>query len=249
MTPTLVNYDYIANELGVTVETVRIYASKAKRGKFPLFPKPVDPTARSPLFRIKDVDRFVADRRLDLDGKKPRGRQRSREVPDPQPVVIGGSTSDLVGREYFAERLGVAVSAVNDYAAAAGKQGLVGFPRPVTPRSHRTPLYRRAAADQFIERRLRESVDKRGRLRALAVTDEAKAIESAAEKQIGRRVDFESRAQLQQLLFVDLQLPETPRTARGPSVSHAALRKLYKENPDPILGMVIKYRDLTNVST
>lgn len=247
MMSALVNYDYIAAELGIGVETVRRYAWGArKKNRFPLFPKPVDPSARSPLFRKDDADRFIEDHRSSLVGLKPRGRERTRDLPEPEPFMVDGT--DLVGREYFAERLGVTLDTVNLYAADDSSQGLSYFPRAITPRSHRTPLYRRDAADAFIARRLKESEGLRGRLRASAVTKEAKAVVAAASKRIGRPVDFESRVQLQTLLFTDLGLPETPMTARGPSVSTRALRELYKEHPNPILALVIQYRDLTVIS-
>ena len=240
---TLVNYDYIADQLGIGVETVRQYAWYArKRERFLLFPKPVDPSARSPLFRKRDADRFIEDRRSTLAGLKPRGRERTRQPASLQPAIIDGAT---VGRDYFADRLGVSLDTVNLYAADDGGQALEYFPHPITPASHRTPLYRRSEADAFIERRVKESRGLRGRLRAVAITDEARAVAAFVAEQIGRPIDLESRAQLQALLFTELHLPETPMTGRGPSVSTRALRDLYVNHPHPILGKVLQYRNLT----
>lgn len=248
MTPKLVNYDYIAAELDIAVETVRRYASQAARqGKYPHFPKAVDPDARSPLFRQEDADYFIIDHRGSMEGEKRRGRPRTNSSIEPQPLVMSNA-QDLVGREYFAEKLGVDLVTINVYAAKAAPHYLDDFPDPVTPRSHRKPQYRRQDADKFIANRLKRSAGNRGRLRAQAVTEQAKGLANALEAQLGIRVDFESRADLQHLLFNDLKLPETYQTDRGLSVSTPALLRLYRVHPHPVLASVLHYRLLTTES-
>ena len=58
--------------------------------------------------------------------------------------------------------------------------------------------------------------------------------------------DVDSPVALQEVLFVDRNLPTTQRTATGFSVSNATLQQLADTTGDPVPGLIVEYRRLRN---
>jgi len=58
--------------------------------------------------------------------------------------------------------------------------------------------------------------------------------------------DLDSTTRLQEVLYVDRDLPTGRRTATGFSVSNATLEDLEKATGDPVPGLIIEYRRLRN---
>jgi len=101
-TPDLVDYTYIAEQLNVNVQTVRVLAtSKKGRQAIDYFPKSVAPeTSRSPLFRKDEADAFVA-RRL-AEAKQPKRMNAFRK--DVLPNKPGGMTRSEISQAALAKR-------------------------------------------------------------------------------------------------------------------------------------------------
>ncbi|WP_337007225.1 hypothetical protein [Microbacterium sp. LB12] len=60
---------------------------------------------------------------------------------------------------------------------------------------------------------------------------------------IGREIDVHDDTAVRELLFDELQLPQTPATAAGPSLAIADLRKLHHETFNALLGSIITLRE------
>lgn len=225
----LVGYEYFAAGLGLKVETIRIYRSRQTN-----FPAPVNPGQRSPLFDQAAADRYIAGR---LKGAAiPRS-----EMPEPLRVDL----SDLVDFAYIASELQISVATAYKYGTPGTPQHIAGFPTPVTSESFRTTLFKRTEVDAFIARRRAAGATEKGRLRVAVIDDAARAAALEVNRLVGRDVDLESRAQLHHLLFTELELPTTPSTKRGPSVSTAALQELFDRHPHPVLEQILVYRGIT----
>ncbi len=63
-----------------------------------------------------------------------------------------------------------------------------------------------------------------------------------AYRLLGREVNLEDRAELQDILFRELALPATSSTSRGPSISTAELMELQSTDPHPVLHQLLVYR-------
>lgn len=231
----LVGYDYIAAGLGVKIETAQIYALKRNAKRFPDYPRRVNPGQRSPLFRRTDADRFIANH-------PPRPRDGADTTNHRDVETIRLNLDNAVDYAYIAERLNISKKTAYVYGTPTSTRRLPGFPTPITPPRARTPLFDKSAVDKYIRDRIDNARSARGRVRAAAVDDTAAGIASQAAEILGRPVDLENRAQLRQILFTELGLPPTRSSARGPSVSTAALVQLHKTDPHPFLGCVLKYR-------
>lgn len=60
---------------------------------------------------------------------------------------------------------------------------------------------------------------------------------------IGREIDVHDDSAVRELLFGELQLPQTPATAAGPSLAIADLRTLHHETSNALLGSIITLRE------
>lgn len=60
---------------------------------------------------------------------------------------------------------------------------------------------------------------------------------------IGREIDVNDDSAVRELLFGELQLPQTPATSDGPSLALADLRKLHRETFNALLGTIITIRE------
>ena len=99
-------------------------------------------------------------------------------------------------------------------------------------------------------------VDNKKRLEMKKETEQAlKVLEEQLEEEIGRKVNFGSYKQLQQLLFIDMGLPI--QFKRRKSVSdpkkmtsdNEALKKLYRQTGNQILEKIMKVKKLTKLLT
>lgn len=222
----LVGYDFIAAGLGLaTTKAAREYRHRHKD-----YPKPVNPGQRSPLFRRVDADRYIAAHR----------KPGAAENPVPAPIKI--DLSKLVDFSYFAEGLQISLKTAYKYGTPTSERYITGFPEPVTPAGVRTPLFNKLEADVFIAGRRAAAENQKGRVRAAAIGDTARAAAQEVRRLLGRDVDLEDRKQLQEVLFGELRLPSTPSTSRGPSVATAELVKLQETNPHPVLHQILVYR-------
>lgn len=222
----LVGYDYIAAGLGLKgAQQAREY-----RHRHDDYPKPVNPGQRSPLFRRVDADRYI-------DAHRKAGAPKN---PTPEPIKI--DLTKLVDFSYFANALQISLKTAYKYGTPTSGQYIHGFPEPVTPAGVRTPLFNKLEADVFIAGRRAAAENQKGRVRATAIGNTALAAAEEISRLLGREVDLEDRAQLQQVLFRELGLPETLPTSRGPSVATAELVKLQTTNPHPVLHQVLVYR-------
>lgn len=147
----LVDYAYIAQQLGVLTDTVRHMAVDARKGRrHPLFPSPVNPDSRSPLFEKTAADTFIRDRldtRLDIPGQ-PRTREETHHS-----TPITADTSDLINRTEAARILGLSPATITMLRSPADSHYDPEFPEPITPRRHRTPLWQRKDIDAYAETR------------------------------------------------------------------------------------------------
>lgn len=222
----LVGYDYIAAGLGLKdAQQARVY-----RHRHTDYPTPVNPGQRSPLFRRVDADRYIDAHR----------RPGAAEIPAPEPIKV--DLSKLVDFSYFAEGLQISLKTAYKYGSPTSGQYIAGFPEPVTPAGVRTPLFNKLEADVFIAGRRAAAANQKGRVRAAAIGDTARAAAQEVSGLLGREVNLEDRKQLQSILFDELGLPSTSTTSRGPSVSTAELMKLQETNPHPVLHQVLVYR-------
>lgn len=248
-TQLLVDYDYIADELGLLPETVRQFwlARNADRNKGLTLPARVNPGEHCPLFEKEDADRFIAERRARRETRshikgKPRGEYSANRTARKDSIVEIRSDDELVGLEYFADALKIAVRTVRVYGRG-GPQGDPSFPEPVTLKKRRgVLLFRKEDADRYVENRL--SSNRRGRIRAAAIDESAAAAAKNAAKVLGRPVDLESREDLRAALFTERGLKPLVTSAKSgtPSVSTAALLELHKETNDPFVELVLAYR-------
>lgn len=222
----LVGYDYIAAGLGL----LHTKAAREYRHRHTDFPKPVNPQQRSPLFRRVDADRYIATHR----------REGAAELPPPAPIKI--DMDKVVDYAYIARELHVTLKTAYKYGTPTSSQYLPGFPNPVTPTGLRTPLFNKLEADVFIAGRRAAADNQKGRVRAAAIDATALAAAEEIYRLLGREVNLEDRAQLQEVLFRELALPATSTTSRGPSVATAELVKLQATSPHPLLHQLLIYR-------
>lgn len=146
----IVTYAYFAEQLGMRINTIRIYATSTDRTRD--FPQPLTtpPGTRTPLFDKTDADAFIAEYRK-ISRKRPRA-----DTPD-EPVrsVPRRRKRDLVGYQYIADGLGITLESV--WALRTGTSKIDYFPEPdVTTPLVRSPLWLKHRADKFIARRTDE---------------------------------------------------------------------------------------------
>lgn len=72
-------------------------------------------------------------------------------------------SEELVGYDYFAERMGILVQSVR--VGASRPNRWPGFPKPATPPKDRSPKFRKSEADTFIDEHLQRRGERRGRER------------------------------------------------------------------------------------
>lgn len=222
----LVGYDYIAAGLGLaTTKAAREYRHRHKD-----YPTPVNPGQRSPLFRRVDADRYIKAHR----------KPGTDEHTTPEPIKI--DLSKLVDFSYFADALQISLKTTYKYGSPTSSQHLPGFPTPVTPTGIRTPLFNKLEADVFIAGRRADAENQKGRVRAAAIGPTALAAAEEIYRLLGREVNLEDRAELQDILFRELALPATSSTSRGPSISTAELMELQSTDPHPVLHQLLVYR-------
>ena len=156
------------------------------------------------------------------------------------------TTVELVGYDYFAQELGVQLRTLYAYASEKNAQRLDDFPKPVTPKGHRQPLFTKADADAFLERRRAGSPTGKGRVRPAALSSDQRAAAIEATAILGREIDLENRNQLRQAIYDDLSLPvvRTTKESGLPSITTMTLKKLYKQTGHPFLQQLLIYRGI-----
>lgn len=143
----IVTYAYFAEQLGMRINTIRIYATTPDR-KYG-FPEPLDtpPGTRTPLFDKTDADSFIAEYRK-ISRKRPRADAPAAPTPPPK----RRRKKDLVGYQYIADGLGITLESVR--GLRNGSRKIDYFPEPdVTTPLVRSPLWLKHRADKFIARR------------------------------------------------------------------------------------------------
>lgn len=99
-------------------------------------------------------------------------------------------------------------------------------------------------------------VDNKKRLEMKEETERTlKELEDQLEEEIGRKVNFGSYKQLQQLLFMDMCLPiqfkrrKSVNDPRKMTSDNEALKKLYRQTDNPILKRIMQVKKLTKLLT
>ena len=99
-------------------------------------------------------------------------------------------------------------------------------------------------------------VDNEKRLKMKEETEFAlKVLEDQLEEDIGRKINFGSYKQLQQLLFIDMNLPiqfkrrKSATEAKKMTSDEEALKNLYRQTGNPILEKIMKVKKLTKLLT
>lgn len=152
---------------------------------------------------------------------------------------------DLVGYDYFAEQLGIRLGTVYSYASEKHALRLEYFPRPITPKGHRSPLFLKSDADAFIRLRQQGSTTGKGRVKPSSLTEQQRAAADAATVALGHEIDLEDRVAVRKAIYDELNLPVLTTTKAGrPAITHAALKKLYKQTHHPFLYQVLTYRGI-----
>ncbi|MFT4235521.1 MAG: DNA polymerase, partial [Microbacterium sp.] len=77
--------------------------------------------------------------------------------------------------------------------------------------------------------------------------ERAASIEQEAYDTIGHEVNLGSPKQLQEVLFVELELPKTRKTKTGYTTDAAALAELQEKADHPFLAMLLTYREATKL--
>jgi DNA polymerase-1 len=78
---------------------------------------------------------------------------------------------------------------------------------------------------------------------------EVKAAAQAAYEVVGREFNLGSPKQLQEILFTELGLPKTKRIKTGYTTDADALQWLYAQNPHPVLGHLLRHRDVARLKS
>lgn len=78
---------------------------------------------------------------------------------------------------------------------------------------------------------------------------EVKAAAQGAYEAVGREFNLGSPKQLQEILFVELGLPKTKRIKTGYTTDADALQWLHAQNPHPVLGHLLRHRDVAKLKT
>jgi DNA polymerase-1 len=99
-------------------------------------------------------------------------------------------------------------------------------------------------------------VDNEKRLKMKEETESSlKILEDQLEEEIGRKVNFGSYKQLQQLLFIDMSLPvqfkrrKSINDAQKMTSDEEALKKLFRQTGNPVLEKIMKVKKLTKLLT
>ena len=74
-------------------------------------------------------------------------------------------------------------------------------------------------------------------------------VESEAHAKVGREFNLGSPKQLQQILFEEMRLPKTKRTKTGYTTDADALASLYASTEDPLLGLLLRHREVARLKT
>ncbi|MPZ25453.1 MAG: DNA polymerase I [Micromonosporaceae bacterium] len=78
---------------------------------------------------------------------------------------------------------------------------------------------------------------------------EVKAAEQAAFQVVGREFNLGSPKQLQEILFVELELPKTKRIKTGWTTDADALQGLYAQTQHPVLEHLLRHRDVARLKS
>jgi DNA polymerase-1 len=78
---------------------------------------------------------------------------------------------------------------------------------------------------------------------------EVKAAAQAAYEVVGREFNLGSPKQLQEILFTELGLPKTKKIKTGYTTDADALQWLYAQNPHPVLGHLLRHRDVARLKS
>jgi DNA polymerase-1 len=78
---------------------------------------------------------------------------------------------------------------------------------------------------------------------------EVKAAEQAAFAVVGREFNLGSPKQLQEVLFVELELPKTKRIKTGWTTDADALQGLYAQTQHPVLEHLLRHRDVSRLKS
>ncbi|MDQ6936686.1 MAG: DNA polymerase I [Actinomycetota bacterium] len=76
-----------------------------------------------------------------------------------------------------------------------------------------------------------------------------KDVEAEAHQLVGRPFNLGSPKQLQQILFEEMGLPKTKRTKTGYTTDADALAGLYATTENPLLGMLLRHREVARLKT
>ena len=76
-----------------------------------------------------------------------------------------------------------------------------------------------------------------------------KDVEAEAHAKVGRPFNLGSPKQLQQILFEEMKLPKTKRTKTGYTTDADALAGLYASTEHPLLGMLLRHREVARLKT
>ncbi|MCX6459712.1 MAG: DNA polymerase I [Actinobacteria bacterium] len=77
--------------------------------------------------------------------------------------------------------------------------------------------------------------------------DSARGAETEAYSMVGRTFNLGSPKQLQEILFVERGLPKTKKIKTGYTTDAEALQSLYERTEDPLLGVLLRWRDVTKL--
>ena len=152
----------------------------------------------------------------------------------------------LVGYDYFAEELNVRPSTIRTYANGTEKQRLVDFPLPVTGPNSRQPLFRKDAADTFINNRRAGSTTGKGRVKPATLTKTQRAALTNAAASLGHEINLDNRRAVREAIYTELNLPviNTTKNEQLPAVDTATIKKLYKQTEHPFLSHLLTYRGI-----
>ncbi|MFI6781694.1 DNA polymerase I [Micromonospora sp. NPDC050276] len=78
---------------------------------------------------------------------------------------------------------------------------------------------------------------------------EVKAAAQGAYEAVGREFNLGSPKQLQEILFTELGLPKTKKIKTGYTTDADALQWLYAQQPHPVLGHLLRHRDVAKLKS
>ncbi|HET6480714.1 MAG TPA: DNA polymerase I, partial [Actinoplanes sp.] len=78
---------------------------------------------------------------------------------------------------------------------------------------------------------------------------EVKAAQQAAHAEVGREFNLGSPKQLQEILFVERDLPKTKRIKSGFTTDADALQSLFAQTGDPLLEHLLRHRDVAKLKS